>query len=192
MNVPCMIEITQSITFQERALAGREEVAAREARFAELVGRQARLVFRVAFSVLRNPQDSEDVVQETFLKLYRSGAWEGMRDERAFLSRTAWRMAVKKLPRLRNEPLGPDLSSSTDPNPEDAAIDADWHAAVHRLVDALPEELRQTLALSTVEELKSGEIARVMGIPETTVRTRLMRARNMLKRKLAELKGRPL
>jgi RNA polymerase sigma-70 factor (ECF subfamily) len=55
------------------------------------------------------------------------------------------------------------------------------------LIDALPEELRQPLALSTVEELNSQEIAQVMGIPEGTVRTRLMRARQVLKQKLSAL-----
>jgi RNA polymerase sigma-70 factor (ECF subfamily) len=65
------------------------------------------------------------------------------------------------------------------------AIGSDWNAMVHRLVDALPEELRQPLALSTTEQLDSREIAELMGIPEGTVRTRLMRAREILKQKLA-------
>ena len=56
---------------------------------------------------------------------------------------------------------------------------------MHRLIDALPEELRQPLALSTVQELNSREIADILDIPEGTVRTRLMRARQMLKEKLA-------
>ena len=56
---------------------------------------------------------------------------------------------------------------------------------VHRLIDALPEELRQPLALSTVQELNSREIAAILDIPEGTVRTRLMRARQLLKEKLA-------
>jgi RNA polymerase sigma-70 factor (ECF subfamily) len=69
-------------------------------------------------------------------------------------------------------------------------MSADWNAAVHRLVDALPPDLRQPLALSTVEELSSREIAQVMGIAEGTVRTRIMRARQILKQKLGELRER--
>ena len=57
-------------------------------------------------------------------------------------------------------------------------------SAVHRLIDALPEELRVPLALSTVDEMTSADIAGVLGIPEGTVRTRLMRARQVLKQKL--------
>jgi RNA polymerase sigma-70 factor (ECF subfamily) len=169
-------------------IAKKEAAAAREERFAGLVERQSRFVFRVAYAIVRNSQDAEDVVQETFLKLYRTGAWEGIRDERAFLARVAWRMAVERLPRGRmrcepeqgsREPMAPGAS------PEEAAIAADWNAAVRRMVDALPEELRQPLALSTVEDLSSREIGEVMGIPEGTVRTRLMRARQILKEKVA-------
>ena len=69
-------------------------------------------------------------------------------------------------------------------NPEQSAIAADRHATVHRLIDALPEELRQPLALSTVDEMSSAEIAKILGIAEGTVRTRLMRARQLLKQKL--------
>jgi RNA polymerase sigma-70 factor (ECF subfamily) len=184
-----MIEATQHIAFQEPGLARREEAAAREARFAALVERQSRFVYRIAYAVARNAHDSEDVVQETFLKLYRTGAWEGMRDERAFLARTAWRIAVDKLPRALSQSLSPDLQSNGRRSPEETAVTADWSAAVHRLIDALPEELRQPLALAAVEELTSREIAQVMGIAEGTVRTRIMRARQILKLKLAGLAG---
>ena len=162
----------------------------RQARFAALVRRQSRFVFSVAYAVLRNVHDAEDVVQDTFLKLYRAGVWEDMLDEKAFLARTAWRLAVDKLPKTRGEALDPE-SPSIHVSPEAAVIAADWSAAVRRLMDALPESLRQPLALSTVEELSCREIAQMMGIAEGTVRTRIMRARQILKQKLAGLMGRP-
>ncbi len=58
---------------------------------------------------------------------------------------------------------------------------------MEKMIAALPEDLRQPLELSTVQELNSVEIAEVMGIPESSVRTRLMRARRLLKEKLATL-----
>jgi len=162
--------------------------AVREDRFAGLVERQSRFVFRVAYALLRNVHDAEDAVQETFLKLYRSGAWQAMEDEKAFLTRAAWRVAVDRIPKRRQEQ--PDVNvASSDKNPEQAAIAADWNAIVARYVDSLPEELRQTLALSTAEALTSREISAVMGLPEGTVRTRLMRAREILKEKLARHRG---
>ena len=56
---------------------------------------------------------------------------------------------------------------------------------MHRMIDSLPEDLRQPLALST--EMTSREIAAAMGIPEGTVRTRLMRARQMLRDKMTAI-----
>ena len=53
-----------------------------EAQFTSLVTRQSRFVFRIAYTILRNAHDAEDVVQETFLKLYRTGAWKNMQNER--------------------------------------------------------------------------------------------------------------
>ncbi len=156
--------------------------------FAELVERQSRFVFRVAYSVLRNGADAEDAVQETFLKLYRTGAWERMEDEKAFLARTAWRLAVDRLP--RRDEVEDSASALADlptkgPSPEQTAVDGASTAMLHTMIDSLPENLRQPLALSALDELNSREIAEVMGINEGTVRTRLMRAREMLKTKLA-------
>jgi RNA polymerase sigma-70 factor (ECF subfamily) len=62
--------------------------------FESLVFRQSRFVFQVAYAMLRNPYDAEDVVQETFLGIFKSKAWRQMKDERAFLARAAWRQAV--------------------------------------------------------------------------------------------------
>jgi len=69
------------------------------------------------------------------------------------------------------------------------AIASELGAAVQRLIDALPEELRQPLALSALEERSSVEIGVVMGIAEGTVRTRIMRARQILRQKLAAMRA---
>jgi len=156
--------------------------------FELLVHRQSRFIFQVAYAMLRNSHDAEDVVQETFLSLYRSGAWRNMKDERAFLARATWRQAIDRLRanprRTLDEAILLELPSR-DEDPEQTLLGANQQATVHRLIDALPEELRQPLALSTVQELNSREIAAILEIPEGTVRTRLMRARQLLKQKLA-------
>jgi RNA polymerase sigma-70 factor, ECF subfamily len=183
-----MIELPLDIAFREPRLAQQKEAAASDDRLAALVRRQSRFVFRVAYAVLRNAHDAEDVVQETFLKLYRGRKWESMVDEKAFLARAAWRIAVDRLPKRRAGMNAADFEIPSGlQSPEQAAITAERDAAIHRLVDALPEELRQPLALSTVEEMNSREIAGVMGIAEGTVRSRLMRARQILRQKLAVL-----
>ena len=160
-----------------------------EAEFAAMVERQAGFIFRIAYSLLRNAQDAEDTVQEMLLNLYRKRAWVGLRDERAFLARVVWRTALDKLRQHQtdaayNPSALPELASAA-PDPERLAVSSDWTRRVHAMVDRLPEELRHPLALSTIDDLNSREIAEVMGIPEGTVRTRLMRARQMLRERLA-------
>ena len=179
------MEFEQEISFGGRALSARREPGSEA--LAGMVERQARFVYRVAFSVLRNASDAEDVVQETFLKLHRSGKWRDVVDEKAFLARTAWRIAVDRAPKRRADEPGVELADPGE-NPEEAAISADWNATVQRLLDSLPAELRLPLALSSVEEMSSGEIAAVMGIPEGTVRTRIMRARSVLRGKIAHFR----
>ena len=170
------------MTEVSRQLGIVDTVATGQAQFEDLVTRQSRFVFQVAYAIVRNAADSEDVVQETFLRIYRGRGWDRIEDERGYLARVAWRVAVDHRQRtLKNLPA-PALTGGG--NPEHCAIESDRIATVHRLIDALPEELRQPLALSTVEELTSAEIAKILGVPEGTVRTRLMRARQVLKQKL--------
>lgn len=163
-----------------------------EAEFAELVERQSRFVYRVAYAVLLNRADAEDAVQETFLKLYRNRGWRNVENERAFLARVAWRVAVDRRPRQPqaqsldgdSERDLPGDALSPDPTPEQTLLFSDQHARIHAMIDALPEELRVPLVLSASDELNSREIGRVLDIPEGTVRTRLQRARELLRRKL--------
>jgi RNA polymerase sigma-70 factor, ECF subfamily len=73
-------------------------------------------------------------------------------------------------------------------SPEQSVVDEDERAVLRRLIDGLPEELRQPLVLSSVEEMTSREVAEAMGIPEGTVRTRVMRARTELRRRFLTMK----
>ena len=180
-----MTKSIEVVAFEEPGLPWQQDAASGD-RFAALVERQSRFVFRVAYSVVRNVQDAEDVVQDTFLKLYRTSKWQGLHDERAFLARAAWRVAVDHRSRIVARVPHPEVPDAGE-NPERVAVLADWSAVVHRLINALPEELRQPLALSATDELSPEEIAAIMGIPNGTVRSRLSRARGILKQKLSQL-----
>jgi RNA polymerase sigma-70 factor (ECF subfamily) len=172
-----------------------------EAEFTALVQRQSRFVFRVAYAVLLNAHDAEDAVQETFLKLYRNRGWQRLSNERAFLARVAWRIAVDRRPRSQHAATpsvdsGADSNVTADPpspdhGPEETMILANQHALIHAMIDALPEELRLPLVLSASDELNSREIGGILGIPEGTVRTRLQRARQLLRQKLATMERTP-
>lgn len=172
-------------------LLGRDGVRYPEAAFVLLVERQSRFVFNVAYAVLRNAEDAEDVVQDTFLKLFRSGAWKQMRDERGFLARAAWRLAVGKARPMRFVPQSESREIiSEEDSPEKACLLSERSRTIHRLIDTLPEKLRRPLALSSIEEMTTPEIAGVMDLPEGTVRRLLMEARTLLKEKITRMEAR--
>ena len=168
----------------------REETMDRGERFEAMVDRQSRFMFQVAYGLLRNQHDAEDVVQEAFLKLYRGDAWLRMEDERGFLARTVWRLALDHLPRAaeRTSDVAEMQLQAVGGSPEQSVVDEDERAVLRRLIDGLTEELRRPLVLSSVEEMTSREVAEVMGIPEGTVRTRVMRARAELRRRFEAMK----
>ena len=169
------------------------EAGSRDEWFEEMVGRQSRFMFQVAFGLLRNREDAEDAVQEAYLKLYRGEAWRRMDNEKGFLARTVWRVALDHLPRAAERTLDVSEMELADGggagvSPEQSAVDKDERAVLRRLIDGLPEELRRPLVLSSVEEMTSREVAEAIGIPEGTVRTRVMRARAELKRRFVAMK----
>src|SRR6201997_202786 len=134
------------------------EAERRDERFEEMLGRQSRFMFQVAFSLLRNRQDAEDAVQEAFMKLYRGEAWLRIDNEKGFLSRTVWRVALDHLPGAAERTLDVSemelaASDGVGVSPEQSAVDKNERAVLRRLIDGLPEELRQPLVLSSVEEM---------------------------------------
>jgi RNA polymerase sigma-70 factor (ECF subfamily) len=161
-------------------LDGTDEFATLEA----VVSRHGRFVFKVAFGVLRNPHDAEDVVQEVFLRVQRSGT-KGVADIPAWLARIAYRLALDRLRKPRGLDVADIEMSSNEPDAERMAMHRQRVEHVQRLIGALPEELRYPLVLSAMEELNSRQIAEVLGIPESSVRGRIFRARQMLKEKLS-------
>ncbi len=153
----------------------------REAAFAALVERQGRFLYRVAYAVLKNSHDAEDAVQEAFLKLYRTGAWRGMVEEKAYLARVVWRIAVERRPKGVQVEMEEMVAKGDSPEVGVArSVEA---MRLRRMIGELPDGLRQALELSALEEMSSREVGVVMGIPEGTVRTRLMRAREELRRR---------
>ena len=154
--------------------------------FDSLVERNAQMVYRIALAVTRNLHDAEDVAQETFLQLYRGGRWEQIEDQRGYLARVAWRLAARRRStQARNQEL-PAQMVSPDAGPEESAMDAELEAWLHARIDRLPEKLRQPLALAALAELKLVEIARILGLPEGTVRRRIHTARQKLKQEWTE------
>lgn len=158
------------------------------------VREHARMVYRIAFSVLRNPAEAEDAVQDTFLRVLRYGnKTAAIQDQKAWLARIAWRVAVERRAKLahsaaRSDPATDDLPSKAD-SADRVLLERERGEVLNRLIAALPEQLRDPLVLGTLEELSPREVASVLDISEAAVRSRAFRARQVLRERMLTWMG---
>jgi RNA polymerase sigma-70 factor (ECF subfamily) len=158
-----------------------------EAAVAALVSQYSGTLYRVAYSVLRNAADAEDAVQEAFMRVLRHReTLDEVRDQRVWLIRIVWNIVLDRKRRAKTRPETDDVAELARVLPagglsaEERAAAAQHHARVLACVEQLPAKERQVLMLSAFEELTSVEIASVLGITESSVRSRLFRARNLM------------
>lgn len=145
------------------------------------------LVFRVALGVLHNREDAEETAQEAFVRAYRSFA--RLREPerfRGWIVRIAFRLALDRVRatsrRERRELAAVD--PSPEPTAEDRAASREFGRRVRHAVDGLPEKLRVVLVLAAIEGHVTSDIARLLRLPEGTVKSRLFHARKILAEKL--------
>ena len=154
-----------------------------EREFEERVADSTTLAFRVALGVLRRREDAEEVAQEAFLAARRG--FRALRDRdrfRAWLVRMAFRLALNRQRgdhrRLRREDAA--ASDAGTESVEDEVARMEVRRRVGEAVDALPEKLRVVTVLAAIEEHDVREVARLLGLPEGTVKSRLHLARKTL------------
>jgi RNA polymerase sigma-70 factor (ECF subfamily) len=163
-----------------------------EGAFEDLVRRHERRVFRLLLRMLGNREEAEDVTQEAFLSLHRHGH-RFRREARfsTFVYRVASNAALNRrrtLGRNRNrigelevrQKAGFDLPSGPR-DPEDAAAGSEAQERVQEALLELPADLRVAVVLYDIEGQSYQEVARVLGIPEGTVKSRIHRARSALR-----------
>jgi len=162
---------------------------------AAAVREHSRLVYRIAYSVSRNHHDAEDATQETFMRVLRyRRKLEGIDDLKTWMARIAWRVAVEQAKKRPAASLGErqvaDAISQLrvgGKTAEELASTREMATMLESLIAALPEYLRDAIRLSTVDELLPSEIAQMLETSEASVRSRLFRARQILKDKLSAL-----
>ena len=171
----------------DRAVQDEARQHANDTALAALVDQYATTLYRVAFSVVRNSSDAEDAVQEAFLRVLRHrDRLDEVRDHRVWLIRIVWNIVLDRKRRAKTRPETDDVEELARVLPanglsaEQQAAAAQHHAHVLACVEQLPAKERQVLMLSAFEELSSVEIASVLGITESSVRSRLFRARNLM------------
>ncbi len=151
-------------------------------------------LYRTARSILRDDREAEDVVQETYVRAYAQlHQFEGRAAFSTWLTRIAVHEAIGRARRRGRFPLLGD----TDPDEvhmpslwpasrvEEAAAARELGAALEASIDALPDAFRTVFVLRDVEELSTAETAALLDLREVTVKTRLHRARALLRKGLA-------
>ncbi len=161
-----------------------ENVLERE--FGERLRESSSLAFRVAYGVLRHREDAEDVAQEAFVRAHRSIAQLRDRERfRAWLVRMTWRLAID---RLRGDRRRVAREMTAEPmreaNAEQIAAAGERSRRLWAAIDELPDKLRIAIVLSGIEGHDVADVARLLDIPEGTVKSRLFLARKALAEKL--------
>jgi RNA polymerase sigma-70 factor (ECF subfamily) len=163
----------------------RTDAGEHDAGFGARVAENQRRVFRIAYAILGNRADAEDVAQEAFLRAYQK--FSSLRESakfRGWVNRIAFRLALNRQRGLRRR-----LTRETawhaqgTGGPGDGMQSTEVSVLVERLrheIGGLPEKLRRVLQLSIVEEMEAADVGEVLGIPSGTVRSRLHTARKLL------------
>jgi len=179
----------------ERICKGEREL------FYELIRPHERAVYLVAYSVLRNEADAEDVAQESILKAFR--ALKDFRGDSRFhhwlvkIALNEARMRYRKrlaehLESLDDEREGDDADytplqiADWRELPPDVLARKEIREEIQRAVDKLPEKYREVLVLRDIEEMSIAETAQILDLTEATVKVRLFRARLRLRDMLVE------
>ena len=150
-----------------------------EAVFIALCERHMAALYRMAVSILRSPADAEDAVQQTLLNAWRARSRAKPGLERAWLMRIVINESLTLLRRRKRTIPTEDFPTLTAPEKDEAA-------ALHAAIDALPESLRTPLLLHYMEGLTEAETAAALGLPVSSVKNRLFRARRQLRKLLRE------
>jgi RNA polymerase sigma-70 factor (ECF subfamily) len=192
-----MIQGVGQTEFDEAALVAQAQQGGVEA-FTELVNRYERNIFRLARHITQNPEDAEDVLQETFLKAYEHLVdFQGNSKFYTWLVRIAVNQSLMKLRKRKtdasvslDEPFDTGEENLTreiavwDPNPELIYSREEIRSILEKAVQSLPPAFRAVFALRDIEELSTEETAVVLDLSIPAVKSRLLRARLRLREKL--------
>ena len=173
--------------------------------YSELVRMYDRRVFRIAFNIVHNTEDAEDVVQDAFLKAYRNlDRFEGNSKFYTWLVRIAVNEALMKLRKARNsKTVSMDDEVATEegsiprefadwsPNPEQRYGSDETKEILRKTIQGLPPGFRTVFMLRDVEGLSTEETARALDLSIPAVKSRLLRARLQLRERLAKYFKKP-
>lgn len=166
--------------------------------FAQLLERYANQIYRLCYRMLGNQHEAEDAVQETFLRVHMNlDRYDGNYKFSTWIFRICTNLCIDRLRKRKktaysldsqmNDEEGTDgyaFLESKELTPEAQLILSESQRTVRRLIDDLPEKYKSIIVLRYLQDLSVKEISEVTGMPESTVKTRMHRGRELLRRKL--------
>ena len=159
--------------------------------FKLLVKQHERLVAHMIGRVVKNKEETEELCQDVFLKVYEKLSEFSFKSKLStWIATIAYRHAINQIRKNKILQSGiPEENSFTayfveEENPESVLIESDLEGFVLKLVDQLPPQYKIVLTLFHLEDMSYSEIGEVTGMPEGTVKNYLFRARNLLKEKV--------
>lgn len=167
--------------------------------FKELVARFQEPIASFAYRLLNDHEKALDVTQETFINVYtHADSYRPIAGFSAWVYRIAYNLAINELRRQKRQPtFSLDVDEGSDGGPprfepagagtsaEDEILGREKQAAVRRCVASLPVRYRTAVVMKDMEGLTFEEIARILNCPESTVKSRVVRARRMLLKRLS-------
>ena len=174
-----------------------------QARFAELAMGHMGSLYSAALRMTRNPSDAEDLVQETYLKAYRSfGTFQDGTNLKAWLYKILTNTFINSYRARKRRPEQTELDEVEDlylyrrlggleaaaagRSAEDEVLDSFTDTEVKEALESLPETFRMSVLLADVEGFSYKEIAEILDVPIGTVMSRLHRGRKALQKALLE------
>ena len=158
-----------------------------------LVSKYTKRVISIAWGIVRNPVDAEDLAQEAFVKAFESvGRFKSGEPFGPWIYRIVTNLALdvmKHRKRFRHEEISDAVPAERRDRADLPAIANELAVRIDRGIESLPEMQRIVARLYLVEEFEHSEIAKMTGLSEGTVRSHLSLARGKLKEKLADLHG---
>jgi RNA polymerase sigma-70 factor (ECF subfamily) len=168
--------------------------------FELLLRRHNQRLYRVARSVLRDEAEAEDVMQQTYVEAYSHlGQWEGRAQFGAWLTRIAFHEALARARKRRRERTAGSTrdpekdavtqAKSSDLSPEQQAFRGELRGHLESAIDSLPLLYRVAFVMREIEGLSTADAAAFLGLREDAVKTRLSRARALLREDLSRRMG---
>lgn len=160
--------------------------------FELLVRRYNQRLYRATKAILKDDAEAEDAMQEAYIHAFvKLDQFAGEAKFSTWLTKIAIYEALGRLRRRKRQEEVPDTMKSRE-NPERTAYNSELRAAIEAAVQKLPPIYRAVFVLREIEELTGAETAACLGITEETVKTRLHRARMLLRSRMAQTVDRAL